>query len=163
MTTLRGRSRGCLLSGAVGDALGAGIEFLSLAEIRHFHGPADVTGYVPSYGRSGAITDDTQMTLFTAEGLLRAQRQPPGQRDTPASIWCAYQRWLLTQSGGPAAVGPAHGWLMEQNYLQHRRSPGTTCLGTLYAGRPGSITKPAKRQQGLRRGHARGTGRASLR
>ena len=78
MTTLRDRYRGCLLGGAVGDALGAGIEFLSLAEIRHSHGPTGVTGYVPAYGRAGAITDDTQMTLFTAEGLLRDQQQPIG-------------------------------------------------------------------------------------
>jgi len=33
-----------------------------------------VTGYLPAYGRDGgAITDDTQMTLFTAEGLIRAR------------------------------------------------------------------------------------------
>jgi ADP-ribosylglycohydrolase len=82
--TLRSRYRGCLLGGAVGDALGAGIEFLSLDDIRDEHGPAGVTGYVPSYGRRGAITDDTQMTLFTAEGLLRDQRLPTG---TPAATW----------------------------------------------------------------------------
>ena len=40
MTTERDRYRGCLLGGAVGDALGAGIEFSSLAEIRTEHGPA---------------------------------------------------------------------------------------------------------------------------
>ena len=51
MTTERDRYRGCLLGGAVGDALGAGIEFSSLAEIRSEHGPAGVTGYVPCYGR----------------------------------------------------------------------------------------------------------------
>jgi ADP-ribosyl-[dinitrogen reductase] hydrolase len=56
-----------------------------------------VSGYVPCYGRPNAITDDTQMTLFTAEGLLRACRCEAGQRDVPASLWRAYQRWLLTQ------------------------------------------------------------------
>ena len=40
MITMRDRYRGCLLGGAVGDALGAGIEFASLAEIRRKHGPA---------------------------------------------------------------------------------------------------------------------------
>jgi ADP-ribosylglycohydrolase len=54
MTTTHDRYRGCLLGGAVGDALGAGIEFMSLAEIRRQYGPAGVTGYVPCYGRSGA-------------------------------------------------------------------------------------------------------------
>jgi ADP-ribosylglycohydrolase len=71
VTTMRDRYRGCMLGGAIGDALGAGIEFLSMAEICRRHGPARATGYMPAYGRTGAITDDTQMTLFTAEGLLR--------------------------------------------------------------------------------------------
>jgi ADP-ribosylglycohydrolase len=79
MITLRDRYRGCLLGGAVGDALGAGIVFLSLGEIRQRYGPTGVTGYVSAYGRAGAITDDTQMTLFTAEGLLRDQQQFGGQ------------------------------------------------------------------------------------
>ena len=57
----------------MGDALGAPIEFLRLEQIRERHGPEGVTGYEEAYGRLGAITDDTQMTLFTAEGFLRAQ------------------------------------------------------------------------------------------
>ena len=97
MTTLRDRYRGCLLGGAVGDALGSGIEFLSLTEIRHRYGSAGVTGYVPAYGRAGAITDDTQMTLFTGEGLLHNQQRPPRARDAPAAIWRSYQRWLLPE------------------------------------------------------------------
>jgi ADP-ribosylglycohydrolase len=126
MITLRDRYRGCLLGGGVGDALGAGIEFLSLAEIRQRYGPAGVTGYVPAYGRAGTITDDTQMTLFTAEGLLRDRHQPPGSRDPAAALWRAYQRWLSTQYGEPA-----EGWLSSQESLHHRRAPGTTCLSAL--------------------------------
>jgi ADP-ribosylglycohydrolase len=41
MITTRDRYRGCLLGGAVGDALGAGVEFMSLAEIRSRYGPAE--------------------------------------------------------------------------------------------------------------------------
>ena len=41
--------------------------------IRARFGERGLTGYAPAYGRSGgAITDDTQMTLFTADGLIRA-------------------------------------------------------------------------------------------
>ncbi|MFN8027117.1 MAG: ADP-ribosylglycohydrolase family protein [Acidimicrobiia bacterium] len=58
-------------SQAIGDALGAAVEFDGIAEIRRRFGPAGLTGYAPAYGRLGAITDDTQMTLFTADGLLR--------------------------------------------------------------------------------------------
>jgi ADP-ribosylglycohydrolase len=68
--TQRDRIRGSLLGGAVGDALGAGIEFMKLNEIRRRYGAQGVTGYVEAYGRRGAITDDTQMTLFTAIELF---------------------------------------------------------------------------------------------
>ena|SRR5664279_1092079 len=66
---------GCLLGGAVGDALGAPIEFMTLPEIRKKFGPEGLKDYSPAYGRLGAITDDTQMTLFTAEG---SSGQPAG-------------------------------------------------------------------------------------
>jgi ADP-ribosylglycohydrolase len=149
MISLRDRYRGCLLGGAVGDALGGGIEFLSLAEIRRRHGPAGVTGYVPAYGRTGAITDDTQMTLFTAEGLLRNQRQPSHERDAPAAIWRAYRRWLDTQSGvAPDGSSQADGWLMTQDFLHHQRSAGITCLSAMHAGNPGSTRNPANHSKG---------------
>jgi hypothetical protein len=69
------RFRGCLLGGAIGDALGAPVEFLSLDEIRRRFGEAGITDFDTAYGRRGAITDDTQMTLFTAEGLIRAHQR----------------------------------------------------------------------------------------
>jgi ADP-ribosylglycohydrolase len=66
------RYRGCLVGGAVGDALGAPVEFCSLSEITKQFGNGGVRDFVATYGRLGAITDDTQMTLFTAEGLICA-------------------------------------------------------------------------------------------
>jgi ADP-ribosylglycohydrolase len=143
--TLRDRYRGCLLGGAVGDALGAGIEFLSLDDIRGRHGPSGVTGYVPAYGRAGTITDDTQMTLFTAEGLLRDQQRPAGSRDAAAAIWRAYRRWLATQSADHA-VGD--GWLASQEFLRHQRAPGTTCLSALHAGHPGTLSQAVNDSKG---------------
>ncbi len=143
MITTRDRYRGCLLGGAVGDALGAGIEFMSLDEIGRRYGPAGVTGYVPCYGRSSAITDDTQMTLFTAEGLLRARR---GGGDVPGAVWQAYQRWLLTQ--GARGPGGADGWLIGQGFLHHQRAPGTTCLSALEDGRPGTPYRPVNDSKG---------------
>ncbi|HEV8631035.1 MAG TPA: ADP-ribosylglycohydrolase family protein [Thermoanaerobaculia bacterium] len=98
------RVRGCLLGGAMGDALGAGVELDSLAEIRRRFGPRGAVGYVGAYGRPVAITDDTQMTLFTAEGLIRAavRGRVGGGRglgvvDAVGMVWHAYDRWLLTQ------------------------------------------------------------------
>ena len=143
MTTTRDRYRGCLLGGAVGDALGAGVEFMSLDEIRGRYGPAGVTGYVPCYGRSGAITDDTQMTLFTAEGLLRARQHG---EDVPGALWQAYQRWLATQRDRGSAG--ADGWLIGQEFLHDQRAPGVTCLSALEGGWPGRPARPVNNSKG---------------
>lgn len=130
---LRSRFRGCLLGGAVGDALGAPIEFESLERIRARHGPHGLTDLVPAYGRLGAITDDTQMTLFTAEGVIRAVI---GEEEDPvAPIWESYQRWMHTQDEPvqePAVLGrESRGWLIEARELHARRAPGLTCLSGL--------------------------------
>ncbi|MDR7127086.1 ADP-ribosylglycohydrolase family protein, partial [Pseudotabrizicola sp. 4114] len=66
------RLHASLLGGAIGDSLGAEIEFLSLTEIRRRY-PDGISELPPHMGLHGAITDDTQMTLFTAEGIIRAQ------------------------------------------------------------------------------------------
>ncbi len=148
--TLRSRFRGCLLGGAVGDALGAGVEFLSLDEIRERFGPAGVSGYVPAYGRRGAITDDTQMTLFTADGLIRAQQQvlAGGTPDVALELWRAYRRWLSTQEAGVIVPGAEKGWLLGQTFLHSSRAPGGTCLQALEDGRPGSAIAPINDSKG---------------
>jgi len=136
--------RGCLLGGAIGDALGAGVEFLSLSEIRAAHGPAGVTGYVPAYGRAGAITDDTQMTLFTAEALVRARRDGRPAREAGHA---AYLRWLATQ--GDRRAAPAHDpGLLAIPALHARRAPGATCLAALRRGRAGTRAAPLNDSKG---------------
>jgi hypothetical protein len=99
----RDRIAGCLLGGAVGDALGAAVEFMSLAEIREMFGANGIAEYAEEYGRFGAMTDDTQMTLFTAEGLLRAQvgSVAEGVCDPSSVVHHAYLRWLATQGVKP--------------------------------------------------------------
>lgn len=94
------RYLGCMLGGAVGDALGAPVEFMRISEIRRKYGKSGITDYDTAYGRIGAITDDTQMTLFTAEGLLRAwtRGNTKGICNPPSVVHHAYKRWLHTQA-----------------------------------------------------------------
>ena len=68
-------------------------------------GPAGVKDFVPSYGRRGAITDDTQVTMFTAEGLIRAsvRQRERGICHLPSVIRHADLRWLWTQ-GDPVPL-----------------------------------------------------------
>lgn len=134
MTRLE-RIRGCLLGGAVGDALGAPVEFLAWAAIEAHFGPRGITDFVPAYGKLGAITDDTQMMLFTAEGLLRAyvRGASRGICHPPSVVHHALLRWLLTQDERPATYVSRNGWLIERQELWARRAPGATCLQALKA------------------------------
>lgn len=139
MTRSHSRSRflGCLLGGAVGDALGAPVEFMNRGDILRAFGPNGITGYAPAYGGLGRITDDTQMTLFTAEGLLRAwvRRRMKGIAHYPSVVAHAYLRWLQTQGQHPDSAitfgNEEPGWLMQQPELHSHRAPGNTCLSAL--------------------------------
>jgi ADP-ribosylglycohydrolase len=140
----RSRVRGCLLGGAIGDALGAGVEFDSLEAIRQAHGQDGVTDYVVAFGRRGAVTDDTQMTLFTAEGLIRAQvRRDSGAWHPPTDIHRAYLRWAATQHDwGPDERRKDTGWLAREEWLYSRRAPGRACLSGLGDDVMGTLAKP---------------------
>lgn len=155
MTVLesRERIRGCLLGGAIGDALGAPVEFWSREQIEQAVGPLGVREYLPvQFGASagvGLVTDDTQMTLFTVEGLIRAHVRwtQRGICHPPSVVHHAYQRWLTTQelSEPPGAGLPVDdpryvdGWLGQEAWLYSRRAPGLTCLTSLSEGRGGGF------------------------
>lgn len=126
---------GCLLGGAIGDALGAPIEFRSIDSIREEHGPSGVTGF-PVLPPLAPITDDTQMTLFTAEGVVLGTREGVG---LVAAVDAAYQRWLATQNARPLAGVNQEGWLLDRSFLYARRAPGTTCLSALARPERGSV------------------------
>ncbi len=131
---MRNRFRGCLIGGAVGDALGAPVEFMSHGQIVREFGPQGIKDYVPAFGRLGAITDDTQMTLFTAEGLLRGfvRGCVRGISSYEGVVDHAYQRWLLSQ--GESSLNKdvrRDGWLWEHKDLHSRRAPGLTCLSAM--------------------------------
>ncbi|HYH47951.1 MAG TPA: ADP-ribosylglycohydrolase family protein [Acidimicrobiia bacterium] len=150
---IRDAIAGCLLGGAVGDAVGAVVEFDSLADIRRRYGPDGLTGF-PS--DAGFITDDTQMTLFTAEGLIRAHSRFERRHFEYAvdELWAAYRRWLGTQQESPAGNGvePGDGeacpGLGAEPALRHRRGPGNTCLSALSGGEPGSVELPVNDSKG---------------
>ena len=63
--------RGCLYGGAVGDALGYPVEFSREKEIFLRYGSGGIQEYeLDSESGKALISDDTQMTLFTANGIL---------------------------------------------------------------------------------------------
>ena len=153
------RYRGCLLGGAVGDALGAPVEFLSLDQIRAQFGPEGIRNFAPACGRLGAFTDDTQMTLFTAEGILRFWSWSTVITTLPDfDIECGHRallRWLKTQgmesrhpAFAEATKAEDNGWLLGVRDLHARRGPGNTCLSALVGDRVGTIEEPLNDSKG---------------
>ncbi len=148
----RDHFRGCLIAGAVGDAIGAQVEFSSLDEIRSRLGPDGVVGHLDD----AYVTDDTQMTLFTAEGMIRAsvRGRSKGITDTAGVVHHAYLRWLHTQGYPWEEVGGAHrgdppdGWLVDERRLHHQRAPGNTCLSALRSGECGTVENPLNDSKG---------------
>jgi ADP-ribosylglycohydrolase len=137
---------GCLLGGAVGDAVGAVVEFDSIDDIRRRFGPNGLA----SFPEDGRITDDTQMTLFTADGLIRARRRFEVRRVYYAAdeLWRAYRRWLDTQEEGRPADGDDHDGLVAEPLLRKRRAPGNTCLSALTGNEPGFVHSPVNNSKG---------------
>ncbi|MFT3803707.1 MAG: ADP-ribosylglycohydrolase family protein [Burkholderiaceae bacterium] len=130
------QERACLLLGALGDALGAPLEYLRIEEIRTAYGPRGLREPTRFNGRVGSITDDTQMMLFTAEGLLDAigQHAGPGEPAYDAAVGAAYLRWLASQGLGDAGttIGSPRG-LLALAELRVQRAPSLTCLDALEA------------------------------
>ena len=139
------RALGCLVGGAVGDALGYAVEFESWPAIRTMYGPKGITRYYLSPTGKALISDDTQMTLFTANGILvgmtrGATRGVMGRIDTYCSF--TYVDWLHTQErlaplplteDGEHTEEHVYTWLKRVPELYSRRAPGNTCLSALMA------------------------------
>lgn len=124
------RVLGCLFGGAVGDAFGYAVEFDRLEEIRRRHG---VNGLVEPQLQGGklVVSDDTQMTLFTAEAATRS-----GSADRFIDeCRAAYLRWYETQTGRFAEGGEG---LLSHAPLWKRRAPGMTCMSALAQGGKGT-------------------------
>lgn len=123
----------CLLGGAIGDALGSDIEFMDITAIRKLHGEQGITEMCEQ-----EFTDDTQMTLFTAEALVRFHLQSErSDLNLQTSFHHAYLRWLYTQD---EKIAPSlrRGWLLQQAGLFVQRAPGLTCLKALRSGKMGT-------------------------
>ena len=142
------RIRGCFVGGAAGDALGYTVEFSGEDEIFSRFGKEGITEYEPD-GLTGKaiISDDTQMTLFTANGLLVGDTRGcmRGIQGWPRGyVAMAYQDWLKTQEisfeqSRTEPRRPMHStvsWLMDVPELYRRRAPGSTCLSALKYGKP---------------------------
>ncbi len=135
------KARGCLVGGAAGDALGYAVEFSSLNSIINKYGNSGISSFVLDSSGQARFSDDTQMTLFTAEGLLSAYAVEPNP--TPQNIRKhleeAYLAWFATQTAFQLPLPSS--WLSHIRDLWARRAPGNTCLSALSALQDGKAIK----------------------
>ena len=126
--------RGCLMAGAAGDALGYKVEFMSRRAILSRFGKQGVTKFALDNNGKALISDDTQMTLFTANGMLMGltrgyMRGIGGRPEKYVDI--AYLDWYYTQTGKKREmlIDDWHPtWLRDLPEMAQLRAPGNTCL-----------------------------------
>ncbi len=162
MYDIGSRFQATMLGGAIGDALGYPIEFMSQPDIKSNYGSEGLTHYilVPKSGKA-LISDDTQMSLFTADGLLWSYYLGSYrglESYAEKGIYPSYLRWYYTQTkelpeGKDDSIlkrqsYEKHGSLMEEDRLYDRRAPGTTCLSALSTGKMGSMDEPLNQSKG---------------
>ena len=134
--------KGCLLGGAAGDALGYAVEFMSADRIEKRYGPGGITDYALHNGIA-LFSDDTQMTLFTANGLLLAAAENEAAPDFGKYFARCYQDWLLTQIGDFGKPRPdCRCWLNNLPQLYSPRAPGNTCITAAMNGAWGTPENP---------------------
>ncbi len=144
---------GCILGGAVGDALGYPIEFNSYAEIISTFGKKGVNDYVY---QKGLISDDTQMTLFTIDGLLMENNGKYPFEEMKIyndNIYMSYLEWLSTQMFPYSKRKDSEYYdedsvLLNTEDLYDLRAPGNTCLSALRSGEIGTTNSPINNSKG---------------
>lgn len=120
--------KGCLLGMAIGDSLGAPVEFLSLAEIKEKYGEEGITEFDVWDGfQPGSFTDDTQLSIATAMGCIQAHYNllREGESRSLEFVYKRYSAWLESM----------------KDPFQARR-PGYTCMTVLQSGQKGTIGEP---------------------
>ncbi len=140
MDNRRDKICGSLIGGAIGDALGYQIEFKQGVKEK------EITTF---QGGIGIISDDTQMTLFTANALLfrKTRIAMRGIAMLPVdAIYHSYLDWLDTQNH--TNHHSSISWIKELKELNIPRAPGNTCISALSSGTKGTIEQPINHSKG---------------
>lgn len=129
MEMINDKIRGSLMAGAAGDTLGYPVEFMSRSAIISKYGEKGITQFEIDHSGKALVSDDTQMTLFTANGMLmgltRGYMRGIGGR-SESYVMFAYMDWYFTQTGGKDRESCT--WLCYLPEMAHRRAPGITCM-----------------------------------
>lgn len=149
--------RGTLLGGACGDALGFPVEKLTVRRIAAQFGPFGLRTMVrkAKNKRRAIVSDDTQMMLASADGLLWA-----AAKDLPTAegLYRGYMRWYYCQTGEEPRKGQRT-WLRRQAhekdfclirelFMHTRRDPEDVSLTALNGETRGSLSSKLNDSKG---------------
>lgn len=128
----RNKVLGSMIGGAIGDALGYPVEFISYEQILRKYGGKGITRYELNNHGVAEISDDTQMSLFTANEVLYCFTRYEtygGLGASPADYMRnSYIEWLQTQTGEIDYTEWHFNWIRDIKELHANRAPGKTCL-----------------------------------
>ena len=133
---------GCIMGGAIGDALGYPVEFMRYDEIINKYGEKGITELELTNGFA-QISDDTQMTLYTANAVIRekTKRLLDGSSSGLEHYFRrAYGNWYSAQiaDGDKLLKVPEKlCWIYNVDALRAVRTPGNACIEAL-SGKGGS-------------------------
>lgn len=137
--------KGCLLGGAVGDALGYPVESMSEDAIFGRYGEEGIKT-LKEAGSPALISGNTQMTLFAGNECIYRR----SNINVETVIWNGYQEWLGTQ--GDTRWVDRNGskmWIYEDERLHHLRAPGKTCLNSIRKSeKGGTLEDPINNSKG---------------
>ena len=111
--TAKQRFEGAFLGSAIGDAFGYPLRDMEFAEMcRRFEKQGCLELAVSKKTETALFTDATQMALFTADGIVWADREAKGgEINYTTYVFYAYQYWLYTQTN--TIAGKEYAWLFD--------------------------------------------------
>ena len=115
---------GCIVGGAIGDSMGYVVENLSDYEIaERFFDEGITQPYADEELGKVLISDDTQMALFTMDGMMwayiRCNSRGIGSYEA-SGVWQSYARWYYTQTN-----------IVLDDYIMHKHEHEPVALSTI--------------------------------
>ena len=156
---VRDKILACLYAGGLGDALGYVIEFDSWQVIQKKYGKNGIREPQVT-GDKAIVSDDTQMTLFTAEGYVMAFSRARAREyydcaygSLEGYLYLSYLCWYETQLKTAREESGMQIWrkaskLVDNPKMHHQRAPGNTCLLALRSGVMGTVENPINDRKG---------------
>lgn len=136
--------RNTILMGALGDAMGYQVEFMNEQEIDSFF--SNEVTFEKMTNQPLIVSDDTQMSLYTLEGIYNDKLDPV------SSIYQHYLDWGWTQlysiNNNISILHPDVSKLARLSIMRQAHAPGRTCMNALMFGEMGTYSSRINNSKG---------------